>query len=74
MNLPMYNQSTTETHRPPQKHTDLNLVERLCRHLHCNSLLDAILNVIVEGHTESYLCCILLMNLSYLQDAKAKLV
>jgi hypothetical protein len=36
-------------------------------------LLDAVLNVIVEGHTESYLCCILLMNLSYLQDAKAKL-
>jgi hypothetical protein len=37
-------------------------------------LLDAVLNVIIEGHTESYLCCILLMNLSYLEDAKVKLV
>lgn len=37
-------------------------------------LLDAVLSVIQNGLAESYLCCILLMNLSYLDDAKLKLV
>ena len=37
-------------------------------------LLHAVLNVILEGHAESYLCYILLMNLAFLEDAKIKLV
>lgn len=39
-----------------------------------NVLLDAVLKVIQNGENESYLCCILLMNLSFLEDARIKLV
>lgn len=42
--------------------------------LSSTKLLDAVLTVIIEGQTDSYLCCILLMNLAYLEDAKLKLV
>lgn len=37
-------------------------------------LLDAVLNAMIEAHPESYLCCILFMNLTYLEDAKLCLV
>ena len=39
-----------------------------------NILLDAVLKVIQNGEKESYLCCILLMNLSFLEDAQFKLL
>ena len=40
----------------------------------CTVLFDSILHVIQNGQPESYLCCILLMNLAYLDDARIKLV
>jgi len=39
-----------------------------------SDLLDSVLMVIQNGYSESYLCCILLMNLMFLDDAKLKVL